>query len=166
MHIVIIWICRENIDQNRNKPSLPDPAFHPDDADDTAVYSTQYGNKDEQNMEDSAQVKFWCEKWRLVIGKILERDIELVSPKSSVPNSNENDVIDDDESHNKDESFAFIQLTDDEYHTLKDKCLESLDTVYGRTAFSLIINRQRNTEYGLELKKAQFIGLVQLIDLL
>ena len=63
----------------------------------------------------------------------------------------------------KDDSFAFIQLTDDEYSTLRQKCLESLSLSYGRTAFSLIINRQRNTEYGLELQRDQFFGLVDLI---
>merc|ERR1711933_443212 len=82
-------------------------------------------------------------------------DIELVSNQEKEKN-NEKDK-------DKEDLFAFIQLTDDEYDTLKKKCLQSLSLSYGRTAFSLIINRQRNTEYGLELKKDQFFGLVDLI---
>lgn len=48
---------------------------------------------------------------------------------------------------------------------MKEKCLESLSHSHGRTAFSLIINRQRNTEYGLELQREQFLGLADLIYL-
>ena len=101
-------------------------------------------------------------------------------------NNNDNDTNDSNNNDNKDkdkiedkdntqnggtdtkdssEAFAFIQLTDDEYNQLRQKCLESLNTTHGRTAFSLIINRQRNTEYGLELQKDQFFGLVELIIL-
>ena len=92
------------------------------------------------------------EKWRLVVGKILQRDIEL-------------EVGDKKDGKDKESSFAFIELTDDEYRSLRAKCVASLAHTHGRVAFSLIINRQRNTEYGLELQKAQFLGLVELIKL-
>jgi len=147
----------EKYRSKQKKPPLPDPKFHPDDEDDGTV--TFVSNTESVDVEESAVVKFWCEKWRLVVGKILERDIELVSPKTSPINSGtENDK-------EEKEQFAFIQLTDDEYRTLKEKCLESLSHSHGRTAFSLIINRQRNTEYGLELQREQFLGLADLIYL-
>ena len=140
---------------------------------------------DDENSEQSAEVLYWCEKWRLVIGKILQRDIELISPKISAANPNgvksknnkkppSEDSKDQPSSSSlefgnnggsKDDAFAFIQLTDDEYNTLRAKCIESLSTSHGRVAFSLIINRQRNTEYGLELQPSQFNGLVELIHL-
>merc|ERR1712176_626222 len=108
------------------KPPLPDPKFHPDDEDDgTSTFKSDESN----SIEDSAQVKFWSEKWRLVVGKILQRDIELVSPKvSTQPISN--NLSNDTQADNKDD-FAFIQLTDDEYATLREKCLASFSSSYG-----------------------------------
>jgi len=90
-----------------------------------------------------------------------ERDIELIVNDGK----DTKDTKDKNDKKNDNESFAFIQLTDDEYGTLRNKCLESLSSSHGRVAFSLIINRQRNTEYGLELQKEQFLGLVEYINL-
>eukprot|EP00484_Ammonia_sp_Unknown_P001339 CAMPEP_0197020542 /NCGR_PEP_ID=MMETSP1384-20130603/1356_1 /TAXON_ID=29189 /ORGANISM="Ammonia sp." /LENGTH=709 /DNA_ID=CAMNT_0042448193 /DNA_START=39 /DNA_END=2168 /DNA_ORIENTATION=+ len=171
----------EKYRSNQRKPDLPDPKFHPDDEDDGTV---KFVNTEEESIESAAQTTFWCEKWRLVVGKILERDIELVSPKTNGDDASQSshslkvkntendsgDTKDNTAATNNDksdsnDSFAFIQLTDEEYKQLREKCLESLSTPYGRLAFALIINRQRNTEYGLELQKNQFLGLVELINL-
>jgi len=183
----------EKYRSNQKRPPLPDPKFHPDDEDD----GTKSFSADDENLgiEQSAEVLYWCEKWRLVVGKILQRDIELISPKLSaaadlkglkglkdkdvlplhssldtdskdskdkLPPTSSSEIASD---QSKEDAFAFIQLTDDEYTTLRAKCIESLARSEGRVAFSLIINRQRNTEYGLELQMAQFTGLVELIHL-
>jgi len=162
----------EKYRSNQKRPPLPDPKFHPDDEDDGTV---SFSAEDE-NIEHSAEVTHWCEKWRLVVGKILQREIELVSPQNSVPESPPSPpslAVDHDSKEppavqstsSKEDAYAFIQLTDDEYATLRAKCIDSLSSSEGRAAFSLIINRQRNNEYGLELQPSQFVGLLELIHL-
>eukprot|EP00485_Elphidium_margaritaceum_P004995 CAMPEP_0202691800 /NCGR_PEP_ID=MMETSP1385-20130828/6409_1 /ASSEMBLY_ACC=CAM_ASM_000861 /TAXON_ID=933848 /ORGANISM="Elphidium margaritaceum" /LENGTH=670 /DNA_ID=CAMNT_0049347253 /DNA_START=38 /DNA_END=2050 /DNA_ORIENTATION=- len=182
----------EKYRSNQKKPPLPDPKFHPDDDHDNVtgagagggnhhhMNGTHPGDDDDDgkvsaitamssvsaslNVEDSAQTNFWCEKWRLVIGKILQRDIELVSPQNKVDTSNNNNTTNNN-NNSTNESFAFIQLTDDEYNGLREKCVESLSGTHGRCAFSLIINRQRTNEYGLELQPDEFLALVEFINL-
>merc|ERR1719145_206544 len=73
----------EKYRSNQKRPPLPDPKFHPDDEDDGIVSQSL----DDENSEQSAEVLYWSEKWRLVIGKILQRDIEMISPKITAKDS-------------------------------------------------------------------------------
>ena len=163
----------EKYRSNISKPALPVPKFHPDDDDDNEIIKTP-------DLEESAEVKFWCEKWKLVIGKLLKRDMinGSNSPRSantnddSKGNSNNNNNngssnnnSDNSNVNNDDDGYSMIQLSDIEFKTLKSRCIESLNSKHGRYAFSLIINRQRNNEFGLELSRESYLSLVELCNI-
>ena len=123
-----------------------------------------HGNKQQENLEDTDEVKHWSEQWRLVVGRILQRDIELTPAPSRAGSDDESNVENEnknDSQTNKSRKSTFIELTDNEFKTLKAKCIKSLDTKSGRLAFALILNRQRNSEYGklsfVKKKKKRFL---------
>ena len=105
--------------------------------------------------EDSDEVRHWSEQWRLVVGKILGRDIESSNTTDTLNDQNDSEQKSD--SIDNRPKSTFIELTDKEFESLKTKCIASLDTPAGRLAFALILNRQRNSEYGMYLLLFIFI---------
>ncbi|ETO25072.1 hypothetical protein RFI_12073 [Reticulomyxa filosa] len=92
------------------------------------------------------------------MSKILGRDPELLSkegPPRDSPNANATDQP----------SSPVVELNDEEFQDLKSQCLQSLNSVEGRMAFAILLNRQRNADHGLELGKIQFLELANLVEL-
>ncbi|ETN98895.1 hypothetical protein RFI_38592, partial [Reticulomyxa filosa] len=130
---------------------------------------------------DYAQQKkknVWCAKWRIVIGTILGRDIDLSASSSNDHNYvNSNSNFNSNSNSNSNSSninpvetlhdpFAHppqpqTKLTGQEFDAVKTQCLDSLNSREGRMAFAILLNRQRKCGSWFEIGESAVFGIGQ-----